>query len=178
MWCARDRRHAPTNSPRQRSNTRFARDVRRLPVDPPVPPAITRTLDVLWAFLRKKKLRGACHSITAVAHVLLREQRIDSVPCIGLVLSPHAGYLIHSWLDISGLVYDLAIAFPLAQYEEFSEAPVIAGLHIDTGLHTELLYGFRLNEDDEIPRAGAALPWRRRPPEGRGSWSSPTPSGT
>jgi hypothetical protein len=97
--------------------------------------------------LRKSKLLGACHSVTAVAHVLLREQRIESVPCIGLVLLPHAGRLVHSWLEISSLVYDLAIAFPLIEYEEFREAPVVAGRNLDTGLPTELLYGTRLTDD-------------------------------
>lgn len=119
--------------------TPFTEAVRAL--EPPVSPVVARTLDVVYRLIQgDENWRGACHMSTAVAHILLVQQGVNSTPCLGDVVTLR-GPFDHSWLEIDGAIYDLAIAYPLEEHEDSALPPVIAGRHLPDGTPTELLYG-------------------------------------
>lgn len=82
---------------------------------------------------------GACHSSSAMLHILLKESGVDSEILIGEVFYP--GYRFdHSWVEVNGEILDAAVAFPLRSGIRFG-GPVFLGVDLDTSMPTELQYG-------------------------------------
>lgn len=76
---------------------------------------ISSTFGVL-EYLTASDWAGACHATSAVLHVILKEQGVDSELCIGEVrknVKTQIIYTDHSWILIDGLIYDIAIYKPL-----------------------------------------------------------------
>lgn len=83
---------------------------------------------------------AACHSSSAVLHMLLKERGIDSVIKIGEV----AGYRYifdHSWVEIDGKIFDAAVAYPDRVKGKRLSGVVYAGIDVDTDLPCSLTYG-------------------------------------
>ncbi len=118
--------------------TPFDQAVNELPV--PVPPAVTRTLSLIYHMMEgdSESWQGACHTLTAIAYVLLAEQGIEATPCWGDVVR-REGPFAHSWLEVSGEVNDLAIAHPNQPHLRLP--PVIAGRSLFDGKPPALVYG-------------------------------------
>ncbi len=73
-----------------------------------------KILDALSELIREAYWGGACYASTAMAHVLLKSQGIESIPCIGVVKCVNGEIFDHAWLEIDGKIYDLAIANPMS----------------------------------------------------------------
>ncbi len=97
-------------------------------------PTTARTFAALYEFLAATNLRGTCHMASTVAFVLLREQDVNAVLCIGNV-----GDVSHSWIEIDAEVYDVAIACP--EPPGTALAPVMASRHIYNGMPAVFVYG-------------------------------------
>jgi hypothetical protein len=84
---------------------------------------------------------GACHALSSIGYVVLREHGIDAAPCLGEALrnSPVRCFFDHSWLEVEGLPIDVAIGRQLEGMPPL--APVVAGQHIDDGRPSEVEYG-------------------------------------
>ena len=104
-------------------------------------PSIVRTCFVVLRFLHLNGWYGACHASTAVLHVLLHAQGIPSVPCMGEARIAHHLF-DHSWLEIGGTPFDMAITLPLPQGTK-PVPPVVCGLDMETGGPTAVEYGIR-----------------------------------
>lgn len=92
----------------------------------------------LYDYMIDKKWMGACHALTAILCVFAKKLGIDCVPYIGVVQSEY-GLFDHSWLEIEGKVYDLAISLPLD--ESVATGPIFNNINLLTKEEHELIYG-------------------------------------
>lgn len=116
----------------------FQDAVIHLPLERPLKAEVVLTLSLLHGLLNlDDAFHGASYLITAIGHILLAEQRIPSTPCMGLV-GHRNGRFDHSWLEMKGAIYDLAIEYP--RDARAKQPMVVAGLHLD-GTRPEILYG-------------------------------------
>lgn len=83
-------------------------------------------------------LYGACHLISSVLHVLLKEQGIENDLCVGEVTHKKGKFFDHSWIEIDGKVFDIAIQ--LTMQEEVYPL-VYAGYDLYTEKLVERVYG-------------------------------------
>ncbi|WP_167578715.1 lasso peptide biosynthesis protein [Jeotgalibacillus proteolyticus] len=88
-------------------------------------------------YYKKYPNPGACHLISSVFYVLLNEQGIDNDLCIGEVKTGDK-YFDHSWIEIGGKVFDIAIQHTL---DESRNAPVYGGYNLSTGHPHNRVYG-------------------------------------
>jgi hypothetical protein len=102
--------------------------------------AISRTYKTLLRFVQENQWSGACHAVSAVMHVLLRAQRVDSSLYIWEVGFGHVAF-DHSWIEVDNKVYDAAVFTTLIQSVSFP--PVFRGTDLTTMAATELEYGFQ-----------------------------------
>lgn len=109
-----------------------------LPLERPLKLEVILTLEMIHGLLNlDEAFLGTSYLMTALGHILLAEQRIPSTPCMGLV-THERGHFDHSWLEMKGAVYDLAIEYPR---DERAKMPmVVAGLHLD-GTRPRAFYG-------------------------------------
>lgn len=81
---------------------------------------------------------GACHLISSVLHVLLKEQGVENDLCIGEVTYKNGMFFDHSWIEINGKVFDIAIQLTLKLEVN---PPVYAGYNLYTEKLAERVYG-------------------------------------
>ncbi|MCG8911003.1 lasso peptide biosynthesis protein [Pseudomonas sp. DP-17] len=74
-------------------------------------------------------LHGACHSTSAILHMLLSEKGLPSLIKIGVVESPK-GPFDHSWVESNDMIFDLAVAFP-DKSGQYVGGPVFASIDVD-----------------------------------------------
>ncbi|MFE0506452.1 lasso peptide biosynthesis protein [Peribacillus butanolivorans] len=98
---------------------------------------IFNTFFAISDYYKKHPNPGACHLISSIFHVLLKEQGIDNDLCIGEVKTGHQ-YFDHSWIEIGGKVFDIAIQLTL---DEATNAPVYGGVDLSTAEVPERMYG-------------------------------------
>lgn len=98
---------------------------------------IFNTFFALSDYYKVNPIPGACHLISSVFHVLLTEQGIENDLCIGEVKTGNQ-YFDHSWIEISGEVFDIAIQLAL---DMSTNAPVYAGKDLATGNISDRVYG-------------------------------------
>ena len=116
--------------------------------------AYSALLSVVW----KADWTGACHDSSAVLYMLLSELGCSPVLVTGEVKSA-AGIFDHSWVEVDGKVFDVAVGFP-GEDGHYVGPSVFASLNLDTGEQTELTFGVRSPQGlDDIGRfvAGATL---------------------
>lgn len=106
--------------------------------------------DVFWAilsFIWTHDHRGACHDTSAIAHVLLAELGQSPVLYIGEVKPPRPGYFDHSWVEISGKIFDPAVSLPsLDPSSRYASGPVFAGIDLSTNQPTAVSYDYASDE--------------------------------
>jgi hypothetical protein len=121
---------------------------------------ITRVARVLFDYQTARGLVGACHELSAIGVLLLRESGFKADLCIGVVHSPHAPPPLasdgvdfdHSWIEVAGAPIDIACASPLDWSVPL--APVICGMHVDDGRPCDLEYGVAGTLDESAANVG------------------------
>lgn len=104
-----------------------------------VPSAVQEVFTAMVMHIETTEWGGACHSSSAIMHMLLKEKGVDSTIKIGEVFG--GGYRFdHSWIEIDGQVFDAAVAYPQVGGRRLS-GPVFAGIDIVSGAPTGLTYG-------------------------------------
>jgi Transglutaminase-like superfamily len=98
---------------------------------------IQDTFFVVSDYLKAVPNPGACHFLSSIMYVLLNEQGIKSELCIGEVKTGEQ-YFDHSWIEINGKVFDVAIQITL---DGRRNPPVFANYDLGTGSPTQLVYG-------------------------------------
>lgn len=115
----------------------FESAIAALPVPPP-DPKVVQTLKLLYKILEgDDDWSGGCFMVTAIAHILLSEQGVASLPCCGEVAG-EAGPFDHAWLEIDGAIFDLPIQYP---HDRHLRLPAVIGGHHLGGTATRLVYG-------------------------------------
>lgn len=119
----------------------FERAVASLPLKTPVAPAVVKTFGLLQHKIQTDRgWEGTCYLSTVVAHVLLREQGIETTLCIGDVACAE-GVFDHGWSEIDNAICDLAIARPRAEAPRAVSPPIIAGLCLTDGKAPTVIHG-------------------------------------
>lgn len=119
----------------------FNEMVYNLPFEHGEKQVILDTFNAINADFKRNINPGACHLISAIMYILLNEQGISSELCIGEV-SNHNGYFDHSWIEINGSAFDVAIQLT---HDENTNAAVFAGYDLDTLNTTKNNYRFHKN---------------------------------
>ncbi len=81
---------------------------------------------------------GACHDTSAAMYIVLSELNLNVTLCIGEVKTGDQ-YFDHSWIEVGGLIYDVAVCLPLPGQPAFP--PVFASINLETKKEPTLLYG-------------------------------------
>ncbi|WP_421154199.1 lasso peptide biosynthesis protein [Aeromonas dhakensis] len=89
-----------------------------------------------WIYVTE--YRGGCHDTSAAMYILLKESGVDCSLCIGEVATGEL-FFDHSWIEISGKVYDAAACMPLVG--GVINSPVFCSMDLHSGTETELVYG-------------------------------------
>ncbi|WP_052487986.1 YecA family protein [Gordoniibacillus kamchatkensis] len=96
---------------------------------------------------KEHPLAGACHLLSGVFSVVLAELGVSAALKLGVVRRTIDGRdFTHSWIEIDGYVFDVAIQHTL--HGEIN-APVFAGIDVSNGLPAPFIYGID-REPDEI----------------------------
>lgn len=127
---------------------RWEQSSRRLLEGDPRGAEIVRTCFAVLRLIQQKHWQGACHATTGVLHVLLLAQGVESRPCVGEARTP-AFFFDHSWIEIDGAPYDMAVALPLDPSPPMP--PVVKGVDVETGTPTVIQYGVRSGIGDYAP---------------------------
>ncbi|MFS0562758.1 hypothetical protein AB1K91_18745 [Terribacillus sp. 179-K 1B1 HS] len=98
---------------------------------------IFETFFAVSDYYKKHPNPGACHLISSIFHVLLTEQDIKNELCIGEVKTG-SQYFDHSWIEISGKVFDISIQLTL---DGSRNAPIYAGYDLLTNEMPVRIYG-------------------------------------
>lgn len=132
-------------------------------------------LDFVW----QNDWTGACHDSSAALFMILSEMGFSPKIIIGEVRAP-AGTFDHSWIELDGKIYDVAVGFP-GEDGHYVGPAVFASLNLDTGEPTELVYGVRSpNGLDDIGQQVAKAnleEYSAMQPEGRTIWDLTPPIG-
>lgn len=99
---------------------------------------IHNTFFAVSDYHKKNPNPGACHLISSILHVLLKEQGIENDLCIGEVIQDNNNFFDHSWIEIDGKVFDIAIQLTLQGDMNF---PVYAGYDLGTSHLVNNIYG-------------------------------------
>ena len=102
--------------------------------------AIWGAFATLLRFVHENNWSGACHSVSAVLHILLRTQKVESALYIGEVGFDKLAF-DHSWVEVEGQVYDAAVSSTLIHSISFP--PVFRGIDLTTMTLTALRYGIQ-----------------------------------
>ena len=84
---------------------------------------------------------GACYATSAILYVLFCEIGLSPSPCIGVVSHPLGIKFDHSWIEVNGEVYDMAICCPLVG--AMALPPVIRNRNAETGEFVQAIYGIK-----------------------------------
>ncbi|CAG7651658.1 SEC-C metal-binding domain-containing protein [Paenibacillus allorhizosphaerae] len=116
---------------------------------------IMQTFCAMMDDFRVRPIAGGCHLLSGILHVLLKEQGIDSDLCIGEVRHPSGAAFDHSWVEIAGKAFDVAI-----QQTDNGErhAAVFAGIDLDTGKPSKFNYRHKSKGLDFIGRNALETP--------------------
>lgn len=116
----------------------FQKTADRLYPDSPDTYRLKKTFFNVLAYIHENDWQGACHATTAILFVLLREQGVAAIPCVGEV-SKAPIVFDHSWIEVGSEVCDAAVMNTLVEGVHFP--PVFMGTDLRTGKETELQYG-------------------------------------
>lgn len=95
----------------------------------------------LLNFVWKNDWTGACHDSSAILYMVLSEMGFSPTIVTGEVKAS-AGTFDHSWVELDGMIFDVAVGFPGEDGHHVGPS-VFASLNLDTGGHSELIYGVR-----------------------------------
>lgn len=101
-------------------------------------PVTHKIYSAVLKWIYSTEYRGGCHDTSAAMYILLRESGVDCSLCIGEVATG-GKFFDHSWVEISGEIYDAAACMPLAGGTV--HPPVFGSIDLDLGIKTSLGYG-------------------------------------
>ena len=100
--------------------------------------------------LSNKDWSGACHATSAMMHIMFSENGHKSRLLLGQGKLRHQ-YFDHSWVEIDGKTFDIAIAFGLEA--QTHSGPIFAGIDLDSGIPPLITYGAPVVPFDQVTQA-------------------------
>lgn len=104
----------------------------------------------------KKAWRGACHGVSSILYILLKEQGINCQLRLGFVKADAINFpFCHSWITIDGEVFDIGLyrsnPNPLSNmmYKEVSP-PIFKGVNLETNQPTPISFDVITERVDRI----------------------------
>lgn len=98
---------------------------------------ISQTYFAVMDYYKKYPNPGACHLVSSILYVLLKEQGVENDLCIGEV-KINDKYADHSWIEINGEIFDIAIQLGL---DGSINSPIYSGFKLTDSTKTEMIYG-------------------------------------
>lgn len=99
-----------------------------------------------YDFMDEKELiKGGCHFLSALFHIILSEFQIDNLLCLGNVRLNNRVFS-HSWIEIDEKIYDIAIS-NTNDLNCFTKGVVFYGIETDTMLSNRIEYGILANDE-------------------------------
>ena len=105
-------------------------------------------VDIFFAvfnYSQKKGWRGACHSVSSLLFILLKESGFDCNLKLGFVKAPLLSFpFTHSWITVKNEVFDIGLyrANPVTETSQFIEvsAPVFQGINLKNNEETRVMF--------------------------------------
>lgn len=116
--------------------------------------SIIPTFFAVLDYIDRNDWAGACHAVSSVLFVLLREQQVPAQLWLGEALEvDHA--LDHSWITVDRAVYDVSIYLQLKDAarsitDPLKRAPVFRDVDLLTGEPTHMRYGVKSGHPDGL----------------------------
>ncbi|KAA6446956.1 SEC-C metal-binding domain-containing protein [Bacillus swezeyi] len=107
---------------------------------------LVETFFVVFNRALKNNWRGACHAVSSILYVLLREQGIDAQLRIGYVSSKKVPVpFSHSWITIDEKPYDIGLyrsnpVNPQDSYFTEVSPPIFKGINLDSQTETDIQF--------------------------------------
>lgn len=101
-------------------------------------------------YVSNKDWSGACHATSAMMHIMFSENGHKSRLLLGQGKLRHQ-YFDHSWVEIDGKTFDIAIAFGLEA--QTHSGPIFAGIDLDSGIPPLITYGAPVVPFDQMTQA-------------------------
>lgn len=109
---------------------------------------IVKILFAVLGQIERNNWKGACHATCGVIHVLLTEEGVENNLILGEAKIEGA-FFNHSWIEINGEIYDIAIGNTLI--DGFESAPVLKGFDVNKKQPTKVQYGLNSGLGDDLP---------------------------
>ncbi|WP_419880524.1 SEC-C metal-binding domain-containing protein [Peribacillus sp. B-H-3] len=104
----------------------------------------------------KEAWRGACHGVSSILYILLKEQGIDCKLQLGFVKAESVSFpFCHSWLTIDGEIFDVGLYrsnpsnLSPNEYLKVS-APIFKGVNLETNHPSPIQFGVTTERIDRI----------------------------
>lgn len=104
----------------------------------------------------KEDWRGACHGVSSILYILLKEQDIDCKLQLGFVKAESVPFpFCHSWITIDGEIFDVGLyrsnssILTPNDYLEVS-APIFKGVNLETNQPSPIHFGVTTKRIDRI----------------------------
>jgi hypothetical protein len=120
----------------------------------------------LCRFMNAWEVNGGCHVLSMMAYVLLREVGVDSTLNAGWARAPW-GAFTHSWTELDGRPFDIAISRPNLHRRELRSPAVVYGVEVGSRNPTRITYGVpgpALDEETFRIATGTVSSWANRAP--------------
>lgn len=96
----------------------------------------------------RKQWIGACHALSGILYILLKEQGFEPNLEIGFTKSSKVPFpFCHSWITMGGLPYDIGLYRSHSPYKHDGKpyieisAPIFKGINLAEGLETNISFG-------------------------------------
>ncbi|PGS74191.1 nucleic acid-binding protein [Bacillus cereus] len=109
---------------------------------------LVETYFAVFNHAMKKKWIGACHALSGILYILLKEQGFKPILEIGFTESSKIPFpFCHSWITLDGYSYDVGLyrshspfQHDINPYIEIS-APIFKGIDLEQGKETNISFG-------------------------------------
>ncbi|MDN8593174.1 SEC-C metal-binding domain-containing protein [Paenibacillus sp. 11B] len=122
----------------------YNKEILNIPFEHPLKKVICDTYVAINEDFRRNPNPGSCHITSSVMYILLQEQNVECEACIGEVEVPGLGYFDHSWIEIDGAPFDIAIQLTL---DEKRHSRVYAGHDLNDCSIDPSMVNYRFSKD-------------------------------
>lgn len=117
---------------------------------------LVNTFFAVFDYSVKKNWRGACHGLSCILYILLKEQGVDCQLQLGFVKADAVPFpFCHSWITINGEVFDVGLYRsnpPVPSPNMYVEVsyPIFKGIDIKTNKPTPVFFDVTTERVDRI----------------------------
>lgn len=106
-----------------------------------------KAYSALWKWMVKAEYNGACHDSSAILYMIFQEIGFQCEICTGEVKLLTGAVTDHSWVEVDGKVFDIAISLP--NNPEHLHAPIYDGVSLGEEGLVNVKFGFNYEGLDQ-----------------------------